>query len=401
MKFCDKRRIVISILAMEFCTLAMSAVSPALAEIEKVFPNIPHAFFSMLATIPPLVCIPFAFLSNYLVRRKMRFRTMAIMGFLCLIIGGIGPYFSSSFISIVAWRMLFGVGMGLLSPLGTTIIFMFFAKEQAEIQAGYDIMANNIGAIIFQLFGGILCSSFGWRSTYLIYLILIPSFLIILFLFPEPNTVYGVEREEKSNGKKGHYGLALWKWCFLYFVFCVLFYPLVTDSSSIILNNGYGTTAGASILLTVYTLGGITGGFVFRMKRIRGMGQRLFAIIFAICSIGFLFIILSHGLFAMTIGSFIFGVGYGLFMAAIVVFAGFSVPKDVRPGVITRLLVAAGIGEFLSAFIMSMVVKLFNSNYERFPFVFSAVVYAVLSLVFLFNSMRNKNRVKIGADNNF
>ena len=371
-----------AILAMEFTTLSMSAVSPALANIGNAFPDIPHVFLSMLLTIPPLVSMPFTILSNRLVRQSVPFRMAACIGFLFLLSGGIGPYFSNNFYVILMCRILFGVGMGFILPMGTTIVYTYFNKEEAEIQCSNDIISNNLGAILFQLLGGILCSSFGWHATFLVYIMLLPSFMIVLFLMPEPGKIFAREAEEKVSKTKAHYGWNLWKWCFLYFLFCVLFYPLITDSPEIIERNGYGTAAGTAVMLVLFTVGGMLGGFAFRLKPLQKMKQRIFSFIFVICALGFAIIMLSDRLAMMIVGAGVFGIGYGIFMAAVIVFAGYSVPQDIRPGVTARMIVSAGAGEFSSAFIMLMAKNLFHSSYERFSFALSIAVFLILSIVF-------------------
>ncbi len=114
------------------------------------------------------------------------------------------------------------------------------------------------------------------------------------------------------------------------------------------------------------------------------MNSKIFAPIFAIGAIAFAVITAAKNVLAMTIGAAIFGIGYGMFTAAIVIFAGYSVPKELRMGVMARMLIFTGIGEFVSAFVMEFVkTTVFHSTYERFSFLFSAIVLVILAVVFL------------------
>ncbi len=133
-------------------------------------------------------------------------------------------------------------------------------------------------------------------------------------------------------------------------------------------------------MLTLFTLGGVVGGYLFRYGD--RLGNRIFPLIFLICAAGFGIILRAKGLVGMIAGAVVFGIGYGLFMAGIMIAAGYAVPQAIRPGVTARLLASAGLGEFLSSFIMAAAVKLFGCTYERFPFFISMVIYLLLAAGF-------------------
>ncbi len=84
---------------------------------------------------------------------------------------------------------------------------------------------------------------------------------------------------------------------------------------------------------------------------------------------------------AATIDDFI---GYGLFTAAITIFAGYSVPQELRMGVMARILVFTGTGEFVSAFVLSFIKnQVFHSTNERFSYIFSCACLIMLAVFFL------------------
>lgn len=92
----------------------------------------------------------------------------------------------------------------------------------------------------------------------------------------------------------------------------------------------------------------------------------------------------SRNTMCNSVGAALFGVGYGLFTAAIIIFAGYSVPKELRIGVMARILIFTGIGEFVSAFVMDFVkTSIFHSTHERFSFLFAAVCLLILAVAFL------------------
>ena len=175
-----KRLISWAILVMEFNSLAMSAVSPALENIGAIFPEVPHAFLSMLSTLPALICVPVGVLSTSLVGRRITFRNMSVLGAILLALGGLGPMFAETFPALLFWRLVFGIGMGVMSPMGGALMFSCLNKAEAEVQSSADAISNSVGAIVYQLMGGYLCSAFSWRNTFLVYLLILPTMGFVL-----------------------------------------------------------------------------------------------------------------------------------------------------------------------------------------------------------------------------
>ena len=143
-----KRLISWAILTMEFNTPAMSAVSPALENIGAIFPGTPHAFLSMLSTLPALICVPVGMISTSLVGKNVTFRNMAVLGAILLLAGGLGPIFAETFPALLFWRLVFGVGMGVMSPMGGALMFSCMNKEETEKQSSADSISNSVGAIV-------------------------------------------------------------------------------------------------------------------------------------------------------------------------------------------------------------------------------------------------------------
>ncbi|MBQ6145895.1 MAG: hypothetical protein IJI82_02575, partial [Clostridia bacterium] len=67
-------------------------------------------------------------------------------------------------------------------------------------------------------------------------------------------------------------------------------FPLITDSSVVVLNNNYGTADSVSIILSVYTLFGMLGGLIYRSKKVRDLNSKVFVPIFAGNALAFLLI---------------------------------------------------------------------------------------------------------------
>ncbi len=84
----EKRKAVLAILSMAFINLAASATSPALATISGHFPDAPQTAIASIATLPSLTAVPFTILCGMIAGRKVRFRTLTLIGLAVTCMGG-------------------------------------------------------------------------------------------------------------------------------------------------------------------------------------------------------------------------------------------------------------------------------------------------------------------------
>ena len=57
-------------------------------------------------------------------------------------------------------------------------------------QASLNAVFTNIGAVMFQMMGGVACARWGWQATFLIYVVVFPALLIVIRFMPEPSCPY-------------------------------------------------------------------------------------------------------------------------------------------------------------------------------------------------------------------
>jgi len=75
-----------------------------------------------------------------------------------IIVGGIIPYFfADNFYSILATRCVVGAGVGLVLPLGNTIVMLLFKGSGNEPKMlGLGTAFMNLGGVLFQLLAGVV-----------------------------------------------------------------------------------------------------------------------------------------------------------------------------------------------------------------------------------------------------
>jgi MFS family permease len=387
---------IIALCAMAFIGLAASATSPALATIGQNFPMASAEAIASIATLSTITSVPLTILSGLIAGKKVKFRTLAIAGLSVTLVGGFMPYFADSITEILIGRAILGIGHGISAPVATTIILSVFKGEEVAKQYSRSGMSTNIGAIIFQLLGGILCN-YNWRVPFLVYLVILPVLLIVIFCLPEPGKESAV-----STGLQSVKGFDLKKiitkhvvfWSVVHLLYMMWFYAYVTQTSGIILRNGYGNSTTSAIVLSLFTFMGVVGGYSFYRLEKR-YKIRVVTIGFVINALAYVALALSKGIVSYTVFSCIFGFGYGVLGPSMSYFLGIGLDKNYRAASVSVSMILSSIGSFGSAYVIKYAKALFHTDWERLPFVIGAVVFISFAILFVFskeNSVENQEK---------
>ena len=172
----------ISLLAIFFTSMGVATVSPAMAKLAAQFPSNNYA---LISTLPTLFIVPTTLWAGAVAGKKIRYRTISLVGILLFLIGGIAPFFlTESFTVLLVCRAVFGIGVGLRASLGNALVMQYYTgKEQADM-LGYGNLISNFGGVLLQMVAGSL-AEYGWNYTFLAHLLGLFSLLLLVFQ-PEP-----------------------------------------------------------------------------------------------------------------------------------------------------------------------------------------------------------------------
>ena len=377
----NKQKAIAAILSMAFINLAASATSPALATISQSFPDSSHTAIASIATLPSLTAVPFTILCGLIAGRKIRFRTLTLIGLATACIGGILPYFAHSIGQILVGRAILGIGTGLTAPMCNTLVLFLFSGEDVPKQLGRNGMSTNIGAVLFQLIGGYLCG-YSWRMPFLSYLAVIPVILIVMLLLPEPESSadQSKQRLRLTEILTAH----VVGWSVFYSAHMIFFYPFVTEMSGIVQRNGYGTASVSAVILSVCTGAGVLAGYAFYRIH-QACGKKTFSVAFGCCALGYGILLLSKNAAGLLLCAAIFGLGYGLALPTFTYYLGLPLKPAFRAASFSVYHIFSSVASFGSAYILAFLKQAVRSSHERFSFEVGILFYiaaAVLVLIF-------------------
>lgn len=366
---------------MSFLQMSMGAVTPALADIAMAFPAASSTSIALLTSIPTLFSIPCSILTGKIVGRFIKYKTLAVLGILIILVSGVLPYFAGSLALIIVLRAFLGLGLGLIAPLSPSITMNTLPRQEAERQLGRNGIAANGGAIIFQLLGG-FASSIAWRLGFMTYFLALPMLLIVIICLDEPVIISENQTPERAKMNRTKLGKNLWFWGFLNGLFFILFYTMINDLSGVIAKNNMGNASSSAVAFSLFSIGGVLGGFLFS-KVVSKIQKLIISLGSIFCSIGFLTLAIGKNIGILYIGTTLFGIGFGMFVPAVTLYAGLSVSPENRPFAVSFLQIFSGVGTFSSAYIFASLRILFNGAGDRFALGVSSCIYGLIAVAFL------------------
>ncbi|WKY48124.1 MFS transporter [Eubacteriaceae bacterium ES3] len=385
----NKTFLKIAVLSVFFVQMGIGTITPVIANIGAAFPDVPFTTLLLVSTMSVIMSVPATLISGRLAGTVVKFKTLLIVGMILFVGGGIAPYFmtTASFSAILVVRAIFGIGLGIVTPLGASLIISFFDGESRAQMMGLSNVVANVGGILFQLLGG-FAGAISWEYAFLIHGLGILTLIIVLFL-PEPEAV----PVQASNEAKPKLPTTVYVFAGLIFFMMALIYPMLTNMSTIIAVSGMGTAGDAAMVLTMFTVGGMLGGFIFAKvfgffkSNTMPVGVAMLAV--AMVSIGF-----GNSIAFMYIGTTVAGIGFSFVMPSIFMNLGATVHPSQMPTAAGIVTASMNVGGFCSAYMYALIAGIAGVDMTvnfKFPFYVSMVAFAAIAVALIFIKPKNES----------
>ena len=158
-----------TILSLSLLTvMAGAAIAPALDVIQTHFLGTNPLWIQLLVCVPALFIIITSLVFPFLCRH-FNTRTLVLASLLLYLSGGVAAFFCESIWMILSLRVLLGISVGILMPLSTGLLVLYFPVEKHSKLLGLSSAFNYLGAVLATLATGIL-SHISWNYAFLVYL---------------------------------------------------------------------------------------------------------------------------------------------------------------------------------------------------------------------------------------
>lgn len=344
---------IIAIMSVFFLTMGVGTITPALNSIMQAFPDLSISTIYLASTLPSLTVIPATLLAGVLAGDKVKYKTLAVIGIIIFILGGVAPFFSDDFTVILIERAIFGIGLGILSPLGNALILGNFKGDRRASLMGIGTLSMNIGGIILQFLGG-FCAGLGWNYSFLPHILGIASLLLVIFFLPEPEKITA-----PANGEKHKMHVPGKVWILSILFGCVMFidYPMLMGMSSYLVLTNIGDAATSAVVLSFFTVGGMIAGVIFG-KMFKGTGRFVIAVGLFLMALGYVLILFVPNVIMITLGAAVMGLGFSTLMPAVMMILGMmSSPDDLALNT-SIVLAIMNLFAFLSTYWIQMITNM-------------------------------------------
>ncbi|MCT4376527.1 MFS transporter [Leuconostoc suionicum] len=365
---------ILAILSVSIMITTGTAISSALPEMAKSFPNISVAKIDMIATIQQFSVMVTLLLSG-IISKKIGIKKTISIGLILTGVAGVFPLFSHNFSLILISRLIVGCGIGLFNSLAITIMDLFYEDPTRSEMLGFRSATEQIGVSILNIIVGMLVL-INWHASFLIYLLAFPLLAFFLKVVPEPPI------PETNSDKKQRINVSVIIMTLLLALMVACSTSVVIQIPNIVVTDLSKTGAVSSLIISVNTLMGMITGIFF--GRVYGFVKKFvlpIGIIFM--AIGSLVIVSYHSVLGATIGAIICGISYPLVGSYIFSLVNVIAPEGSETLANSTLLIGANLGSFSTPFFLSELGKLNSLTTQAGPFLTIFWLLIILTVIIL------------------
>ena len=390
---------MVGILSVFCCMSEFTILTPSIAAFSHHFAGTPITTIMLANSITGIISVPISILSGALLRR-VGFKPIALIGILIMSLGGAFPFLMpniTNYAFVIFSRILVGIGLGIMFPVGTATIIAFTSDDQRSRMLGWSIAVQFFFSLIYTTVAGFL-TEIGWNYSFLAYLIGILPFVCVLLWMPEakPYVNKASERDADMASKLGQkesiphsiwayalYGLLIWT--------AVVTVQVVT--STVLDSRGLAAAGEAALVINCCGIGQICSGLLLPYI-IRLFKGRTFGVMATLVVVGILPVLLvKDSAIIYAIGVFIMGFGGGAFFTCCQNATGNIAPRTRSPFVSGVMMSMENLGPFIGPYIFSatLIANPAMGNDAVFPVLIGmALVGAVIGLAHPMKALSEK-----------
>jgi len=292
----------------------------------------------------------------------------------------------TNFTATLVMRAGFGFGMGMLWPLGNALVLRLYEGTTQGIILGWGQTVQSAGGVIMQLLGGAF-AVVAPQYAYYAYLIAALGLLLTLIGLPK----LPLEKPEKKD--KAKIPTFCWGFLFLLFVGIMIVTPILINCSTIMAQRNFGNSAGAGIVTSCYTIGGVVAGLVFGFS-FKALGKWVVPIGYLLMAVAMIIVIKSSSALMLGFGLFFAAFCFIQIRPAIYKIVGTSVTPAQMASMIGAATAVFNFGNFMTTYYMKAVNMIFFGGVEapENPIIVSAVIYVIMAVVVGIILLAKKNK---------
>lgn len=371
----ESRNRMIAILSLSMAgALVGTGISPALNSIRQYFSDADPILIQMVVSLPSLMVLVVAMVFSQ-ISSRFSMRNICMVSLLLFTVGGMAGYWADNIWVLIMTRVIVGIGYGLMMPMSIGLLSYFYEKDQQQKLNGYQVVASSVVSILFMVVVGYI-ASLSWRGCFLTYSFGLPCLWY--------NWKYIPDITLDSPKNRISFGLIRRVWPFVIGMFSIMliYFGLLNNCSSIMIQEGTVDPASVGLLLSFQTLSSlVTGIFLERIKQY--MGNWVKYMIWGSAVISMAALCIPNSLIGTLIGLIAFGLSLALAVGLFNASASVACHREESLSAMSVMSFSRCLGQFLSPIVISGVQGVVGSDAVRFPYYFSLILACVLFAVFI------------------
>lgn len=352
------------VLAGTLTIMAGATVAPVIPDIRTAFKDTADVdlLARMITTTHALAIVLFAPFAGALSERIGRKRTL-LLGMAAFALGGSSGAYLPDLISILAGRVVLGIGVALVMSSSIAMIGDLFEGAERQRLMGRQAAAGAFGGVVLLLGGGAL-AGLGWRSVFLIYLLAALLAILAWRLLPSgrantgPDTDDGDGQPEPGQKTDRHrLPAAVAAALAAMMLGQIAFYSVPVQVPFLIEDHFHHSSvvSGAVIAIQTFTTGVVALRFAF-LRRLAGE-YSLVAAAFTAIAAGYLVLFTAPDVAVLGVGMVVMGSGLGVLMPTLNNWVISKAPENVRGRYSGYLTTALFLGQFLAPLLIQPVAQ--------------------------------------------
>lgn len=364
------------------------AVSPILEELAKIFPSATELDIQLLTTLPSLLIIPFILLAGYLSERVGHIRLLYIGLYLFLLSGAL--YFvCSSMTQLILVSAMLGIGAGIIIPLSTALVSIFFTGDERTRQYGYVSAITNVALVLATAVTGWL-ADIQWRLPFLVYLLPLVSILLVPAIRKEERGMDVADGTGRNgSGRIGYH--RLYKYMLYYLLITYLVIIVSINLPFLLGKYGYDSAVSGLVTSLFFLAMMLPGLFINRILAVLGRNVLLWSLL--LIGLGLLDVYLNSSLAFIILGCVAAGFGYGVAQPYIYDKVSTLATGSKVTYALALVMVMNYVAIVISPFIVEWGQELSGVKGEDFPFLMNTIIAAAaLAIIWIRRAVVSRDK---------
>lgn len=355
------------------------AISPVLANLDKIFPGTSQLSIQMLTILPNLFIIPFVLLSGQIASSSSK-SVILLWGLGFYLASGIMYLFTTEMWQLIAVSCLLGVGCGLLIPLAASLITDNFDGKARMQMLGIKSGVANLALIMATLIVGWLGNG-NWHLPFVVYLLPIIPLALFGYIRSYANLPVPVTKQKESG--KGFIIPRMVSIIFLYFGITFFVVALSYYLPFLLAKHGIDASKVGTITAIFFFAVFLPGFILPIIVKV----CRHYTVFLAMLSlaVGLGLLCVGYTMPLLCLGAFLMGWGYGIIQPTIYDKATRAVNTPAKNTMALAIILATNyVAITIAPFIIDSIRDIIGSKSDLFPFqlnVVLAVIYCIFILI--------------------